>query len=258
VRELQIAALLSLGCLFLLRAGGRLDFLDREFPSRRRRITAGTLLFLILTLAVFQPAVTAGQAMDIDPRTIWFPSIFAGHLLLTIFLLAWWRLQRRDSLLDFLRLRPLLLADVERGLWVGATGWLLAIVSAAILGYFIGSGGMAAEKPEIPEFMRWLANLPVLYKLSVVAAAMTVEEAFFRAFLQTRLGWIPSTLLFAIAHASYGMPTLVVGVFVISLVIGKSLEDTGRLLPCIVAHGVFDAIQLIVIIPIAVHALGAG
>jgi membrane protease YdiL (CAAX protease family) len=44
-------------------------------------------------------------------------------------------------------------------------------------------------------------------------------------------------------------------VLVISLVIGWTLRRTGRLLPCIVAHGVFDAIQLLIILPVAVRLL---
>jgi membrane protease YdiL (CAAX protease family) len=44
---------------------------------------------------------------------------------------------------------------------------------------------------------------------------------------------------------------------VISLALGWSLRQTGRLLPCIIAHGVFDAIQLLLIIPLAVKMLGS-
>jgi membrane protease YdiL (CAAX protease family) len=103
--------------------------------------------------------------------------------------------------------------------------------------------------------MTWLANLPVAYKLVVIAVAMTVEEGFFRAFLQTRIGWIPSSVLFALGHAGYGLPMMLFSVFVISLVIGWTLRRRGRLLPCIVAHGVFDSIQLLVIMPVALKVL---
>ena len=46
-------------------------------------------------------------------------------------------------------------------------------------------------------------------------------------------------------------------------VLSNALEDfdtqrTGTLLPCIVAHGVFDAVQLFVIIPIAFQLTGLG
>ncbi len=105
--------------------------------------------------------------------------------------------------------------------------------------------------------MIWMAQLPVAYKLTVIAAAMTIEEVFFRAFLQRRLGLWLSSLLFAIAHFSYGLPYLVVAVLTISLIIGTLFRRTGNLVPCIIAHGVFDAIQLLIILPIAVQLSGS-
>jgi membrane protease YdiL (CAAX protease family) len=46
---------------------------------------------------------------------------------------------------------------------------------------------------------------------------------------------------------------MIVGVFTISLVIGRAFERTGDLLPCVVAHGIFDGVQLLVILPWAVQ-----
>ncbi len=77
---------------------------------------------------------------------------------------------------------------------------------------------------QVPPLMLWLADLPIWRKLIVVVVAMTVEEAFYRGFLQPRIGWIPSSLLFALSHAGYGMPTLLASVLAISLVIGWALR----------------------------------
>ena len=101
----------------------------------------------------------------------------------------------------------------------------------------------------------WLTHLPVWRKLVVVAVAMTVEEAFYRAFLQMRFGWVLSSVLFALSHGGYGLPTLTVSVFVVSLAIGWALRRRGNLLPCVVAHGVFDAVQLLIVMPIAIDHL---
>jgi membrane protease YdiL (CAAX protease family) len=87
---------------------------------------------------------------------------------------------------------------------------------------------------------------------------MTVEEAFFRSFLQKRIGLIASTILFALAHFTYGNPLLLIGVTVISLVIGITFHRTKNVLPGVIAHGVFDAIQLFVIVPFAVKMMGIG
>ncbi|MCU1246666.1 MAG: hypothetical protein JWN02_2576, partial [Acidobacteria bacterium] len=100
--------------------------------------------------------------------------------------------------------------------------------------------------------------LPVWKKCLIVLSAMTVEEAFFRGWLQKRVGLIASTVLFALAHSGLGQPFLLIGVALISLVIGFTFYRTKNLVPGIIAHGVFDAVQLFVIIPIAFKASGLG
>ena len=56
-------------------------------------------------------------------------------------------------------------------------------------------------------------------------------------------------MLFALSHFSYGLPFMIVGVFTISLIIGRTLARTGDLLPCIIAHGIFDGVQLLIVLP---------
>src|SRR5438045_3467298 len=91
----------------------------------------------------------------------------------------------------------------------------------------------------------------------LVLSAMTIEEAFFRGWLQKRVGLIASTLLFALAHASLGQPFLLIGVTFISLVISFVFYRTKNLIPDIIAHGIFDAIQLFVTIPIVYNMSGS-
>ena len=85
---------------------------------------------------------------------------------------------------------------------------------------------------------------------------MTVEEFFFRSFLQKRIGLVASTILFALAHFTYGNPMMLIGVTMISLVIAVTFYRTRNVVPGIIAHGVFDAIQLFVIVPAFVKLLG--
>jgi membrane protease YdiL (CAAX protease family) len=126
------------------------------------------------------------------------------------------------------------------------------LVTGAAAGAMLATGRVA-EPTEAPPIMIWLAELPLTYKLTIIVAAMTVEEAFFRGFLQPRVGLLASSILFALSHFSYGLPFMIVGVFTISLVIGWTLMRTQDLLPCIIAHGVFDAVQLLIVLPWAVH-----
>lgn len=249
------AVLLCLSTLALLALAGRLQFLVREFPDRGKRLVAALLFAAVLIIAVFLPTTSGGE-IDIDSNDIWFPSLFVGHAVLTIFLILWWRLRpTRQRLSRFFLLDRARLQDVVDGLWIGAIGWVTTILATAAFSFLVRDSAVVPEPGEIPEVMVWLATLPVPYKLVVIAVAMTVEECFFRAFLQTRIGWIPSSILFALGHAGYGLPMMLFSVFVISLIIGWTLRRSGRLLPCVVAHGVFDGIQLLVIMPVAVKLL---
>ena len=250
------ALLLCLSTFALLALTGRLNFVVIEFPQRDRRLVAALLLVGVLVVAVFLPTV-AGSEREIDTDDLWFPSLFLGHVVLTAFVLTWWRLRpTHESLRRFLLLDRVRLEDVGEGLWIGAMGWVFTILATAVLGLLVRDTAIVPAPSEIPEVMIWLANLPLPRKLLIIAVAMTVEEGFFRAFLQTRIGWIPSSVLFALGHAGYGLPMMLFSVFVISLVIGWTLRRRGRLLPCIVAHGVFDAIQLLIVMPIAVRVIG--
>ena len=85
---------------------------------------------------------------------------------------------------------------------------------------------------------------------------MIVEELFFRAYLQPRVGAVAATLMFTAAHGAYGQPLVLVGILVISTVLALTFTLYGNVLPCIVAHGVFDAIQMFVLIPLALKGVG--
>jgi membrane protease YdiL (CAAX protease family) len=261
--DFLLAALLALALLVALAASGRLGFIADEISDGPRRIAALVLFWSVLVLCVFLPTVSPGAAMEIDPETIWFPSLFTGQFILAGFVLSWWWLGRPVSLARFLFLENATREHVRVGFVVGAVGWVCAILASATVALIltaIGYGPIGDAEPlappfEVPPLLIWLTELPAWRKLVVVSVAMTVEEAFYRAFLQTRIGWVLSSALFALSHGGYGLPTLTASVFAVSLVLGWALRARGNLLPCIVAHGVFDAVQLFVVMPIAVGQL---
>jgi len=84
------------------------------------------------------------------------------------------------------------------------------------------------------------------------------EELFFRGWLQKRVGLILSTMLFALAHSGLGQPLLLIGVGIISLIIGFTFYRTKNLIPGVIAHGIFDAVQLFVVIPLLFRMMGLG
>jgi len=255
IGELQLAAFLALVCLVVLRVSGRLEFLADELPSPRRRWLGLALLFVILTMAVFYPVATFGEAQEFDPLNVNFLALFAGHLVLILYLFSWWLLSGRPPWREYLSLpRQPFLRAVWTGIVAGSVGWAVTLLITAVVAASAGSVTQAPlSPPEAPPLMLWLATIPAWRKAVIVGMAMTVEEGFFRAFLQPRIGIGLSTTLFALAHFNYGLPLMVVAVFTISLIFGTLFELRRNLVPCIVAHGVFDAIQIFLIIPLAVR-----
>jgi membrane protease YdiL (CAAX protease family) len=142
------------------------------------------------------------------------------------------------------------------GLAVGFGGWVFTLMVALLIGLILSAAGLIPKNPQPSPMIGYMAALPLWKKATIVLSAMTVEEAFFRGWLQKRVGLLASTTLFAIAHSGFGQPLLLVGVFVISLIIGFTFYRTKNLIPGVVAHGVFDAIQLFVIIPMLFRMLG--
>lgn len=188
-----------------------------------------------------------------------FYSLFALHGILIVFLVGWWLLSGLPPLREFLNIRHEDPTEVLAiGAAVGVGGWIFTLLAAMVVALILKGVGVLDEPPAPPPMIGFMAALPLWKKAVIVLSAMTVEEAFFRSFLQKRIGLIASTLLFALAHFTYGNPLLLIGVTIISLIIGATFYRTKNVLPGVIAHGVFDAIQLFVIVPIAFKAIGAS
>src|SRR5436190_1374851 len=124
---LQLAALLGLSCTALFAVFGRAPYRD-EFHTPLRRVLALLLWFAVLTVIVFLPVANLQEGDLLEPDTIWFPSLFIGHVLLCCFLLAWWRLRNDVDLRSFLGIaRGALGERLARGIFIGLTGWGLTI-----------------------------------------------------------------------------------------------------------------------------------
>ena len=82
-----------------------------------------------------------------------------------------------------------------------------------------------------------------------------VFNAFRLTFVSKRWGiplaYLASALLFAIIHifgVTQGAAALIVPIFFIALVLAWGMHRTGSLLPCIVAHALFNSVQLVALI----------
>ena len=188
-----------------------------------------------------------------------FYRLFALHWILIIFLAGWWLLTGRPRLTTYLNIRTDNAGEaVMTGLAVGFGGWIFTLVAALIIGLLLTAAGVIPKNPQPSPMIGFMAAMPLWKKVTIVFSAMTVEEAFFRGWLQKRVGLLASTILFAIAHSGLGQPLLLIGVFVISIIIGITFYRTKNLIPGVIAHGVFDGVQLFVILPVVFKLMGLG
>jgi len=236
----------------------RVNLFGDRFPSPLLKVIAYVWLgvfMLFITIEIVSSSLVQPTMKQL--ARIPFYSLFSMHAVLIIFLAGWWLLTGRPPLLRFLSIQrdP---DAVLTGLAVGLGGWIFTITLALVIAFLLQASGMIPKEPQPPAMVAWLATLPGWKKAVLVFSAMTVEEAFFRGWLQKRIGLLASTIFFALAHAGYGQPFLLIGVALISFVIGITFYRTKNLIPGVIAHGVFDAVQLFVIIPIAFKAAGLG
>lgn len=234
-------------------AGRRGAFRRDPFPDGRRR--AGALVALGVTLAAttILPAFSLGR--PIDPERLSLPSILALQQLLLLFLMSWWLLSGRPPLGEFLAVStPEPLRQVRLGLAVGLAGWGLTVAAGLTVLGALRFAGIDEVRP-IPPLVRWLASQPFGSRVVLVVAAMTVEEVFFRSFLQRRFGAVPASILFLVSHGGYGDPLFFVGLLAITVVLAVTFEKTGSVVASIVAHGVYDGVQLLLILPSVVRLI---
>jgi membrane protease YdiL (CAAX protease family) len=263
------------GTLMLAACGGivlsfrrpraRAALAEDRFPSAGRRTLAFFSLGAALLLTVVFPFAGGflGGEETSEPGRLSLVSLFGVHAILAVFLAVYYLCSGRRSLPDFLRLgsaRPA--SDLAAGVAIGGGVWFLNFLLAAFL---IGvrsivTGGAPLPgrvPPRVSPMIVLLIHQPVAVRIAIVVSAMLVEELFFRSFLQTRVGPVAATLMFTAAHAAYGQPLLLIWILVVSTVLSAALALYRNVLPCIVAHGVFDAIQMFVVIPFVLRALDA-
>jgi membrane protease YdiL (CAAX protease family) len=227
-----------------------------DFPGPFRRLLAYLVLTCTLALTAILPLSRIGHpAPVIDLDSLSTPELFLGHAILAGALLAWWALAGFRPLPAFLHLHlrePR--RQLRQGLAAGLGGWAITMLVMTLIGAVLGIGRDAAGgvQPEVPEMVRAIVGLSVPTRIVLVCSAGFFEELFFRSFLQARSGLLLSTVLFTASHASYGMPFMLVGVFTVSVVLGRVFERRADVVPCMIAHAVFDAIQLFVILPLVV------
>src|SRR5205823_3631549 len=211
---------------------------------------------LMLTFLIIGSSLHPPTSKDL--AKVPFYSLFTLHIILFIFLLGWWLLTLRPPIGAFLNITRQRLGEaVMTGFAVGVAGWIVTLMIALAVALLLSAAGIIPKNPQPSPMIGWMASLPLWKKGTIVLSAMTIEEAFFRGWLQKRIGLILSTMLFALAHSGLGQPVLLIGVSIISLIIGFTFYRTKNLIPGVIAHGIFDAVQLFVLIPVVFKMTGA-
>jgi len=150
------------------------------------------------------------------------------------------------------------LREVGLGVGVGLAIWVaVLLLLAAFTGLLqsLGSDGWLPQ--EAPAVVTFLASQSPWLRLAVALSAGFFEETFFRGFLQPRVGILFSTLLFALAHWSYGEPFMLIGVTLLSLAYAFLARWRRSVWAAVAAHATFDAVQLLVLLPWALKQSGA-
>ena len=237
---------------FLLRALRRRGFEQDAFPTETRKTIGLALLVAVLILCVVAPFASGLSGRPAVPKDLSPVSAFALHAVFLLFLIVWYVLSGRPPLLDFLKIRSgrpvrLLLA----GFPIAAFAWGVSLCGMLAIQWIVSIFAPAGAAPRISPVIPWIVALPLAFKIAIVVSAMIFEEAFFRSFLQPRIGAVGATIFFTLAHGVYGQPVMLVGIFILASILALTFELYGNALPGIVAHGAFDAFELFVLIPFA-------
>lgn len=229
------------------------------FAARWRRLAAAAVLGGIFYIGVFMPLGRIGLGMSTDFAALHPIELFGLHALLVLVLVVWYLLgfagtpdagRRWISQFGYRTSRPGW--EVGLGVLAGLAAWaavISALLAVAGLLYLVGAEKSLPQTP--PAAIPWMASQPLWLKVCLVLSAGLVEESFFRGFLQPRTGIALSTVFFAMAHLSYDQPFMLVGVSLLSLLFAFIVRWRQSVWAAVAAHTVFDAVQLLVVIPFA-------
>ncbi|HET8797749.1 MAG TPA: hypothetical protein VFO89_08680, partial [Thermoanaerobaculia bacterium] len=143
------------------------------------------IFFVVLAVAVTASALSPATPAQLD-RTPFY-ALFTLHAILIVFLLGWWALSGAPDLREFLNIRYEKPAEVAAiGAAVGVGGWMFTLLTALLISLILNAFGLLDQQPEAPQSIGWMAAMPAWKKLLLIFSAMTVEELFFRSFLQKR------------------------------------------------------------------------
>ncbi|MEO7795966.1 MAG: CPBP family intramembrane glutamic endopeptidase, partial [Thermoanaerobaculia bacterium] len=265
------------------------------FKDPVRRIAAALLVGFCFYVGIFAALGSIGRQGEVDLEQLQSWQLFSLHGLFVLTIVGWWAsgfllptlrrgpdqaavdtaresfgpganaaadapVSRWRSFAEQFGLRtPNLRRELAVGAVAGVGAWLIVLCGVVLFALALAAISGEEMLPQAPPaVIPWLAARPILLRLAIAASAGLVEETFFRGFLQPRIGIALSTLFFAMAHLSYDQPIMLVGVTLLSLLYGLLTRWRQNIWPAIVAHFLFDGIQLLVVIPAVLELFRPG
>ena len=119
---------------------------------------------------------------------------------------------------------------------------LLVVLLLSIILFLIFSFFGIDDTAQVDERVRTLGIALVAYVLVVRVPA---EEIFFRGFLVKKVGIVPASLIFGLAHYGYGSVAEIIGAFMLGLVFSYAYKRNNNLLPNIIAHSLYNLLFFI-------------
>lgn len=217
------------------------------------QIGAGLIALIIVLASTANPSSTAGKP-DIEQILLTHEGLLVSIVgiisipivLLAVFGLIKWR--KSDSIQNYLALAP-------TKLWPSLI-WIFAIVAWAHGSTFLLDAiAPEASKRAVEGMISMYKSagwLPLLW-VAIAVGAPLIEESLFRGFLYRSLEasrvkvigaiFIPAAI-WALIHVQYPWPILI-QLFVAGILLGLTRWKTGSLLPCVVAHCIWNLISLV-------------
>lgn len=132
--------------------------------------------------------------------------------------------------------------NVPFNIFLGMAFAIIFLISMTVIfAFFIIMGYDIPENPLGEEIIKSM-TLPLLVFVPLLSSIS--EELFFRGFMQSKIGLVPTSILFGLAHISYQNLLQIIIPIVLGFFLGILLIKTKNLLAPISAHFTFNFIQL--------------
>ena len=248
--------------LVLIMSSGSMAALFTFFIKKLPLLIAIPVLFLVFTLWIAELGRKHGRMVGVGTLLAYLILIllslyvdYASSIILSLVLLLFpflWSMEFRGH--SFGKTLNLLGIKSEKLLRNAAFGVLvtLFLIYPLIFLEAIAITHLGLEEPG--GVARILKGLPIY--LAVLSFTLTpfAEEIFFRGFLLDRIGILLSSLLFALAHFSYGSPTELAVAFTAGFTFALMRRSRNSLIPSIAAHALFNLTTVIIVYFVGVPA----